>query len=200
VSDRDIEAAGARLLATTDGLVWATEFVRLRGGDTDLMLAWFANAIETGRMAGAEASTPSPETLALVTVAEDVLVKLGLVVADSESQHPGGWGPDTTTVAYLRDCQRVLRAAVDAWLAKASALDDETLALLEAARAYIDFRDRRLAQWAAVATHKHACGTVPCPEWDVLTSEPFDIDQRLDDAIRAALDALLAKAEAGRTE
>jgi len=37
---------------------------------TDLMLAWFANAIETGRMAGAEASTPSPETLALVEAVE----------------------------------------------------------------------------------------------------------------------------------
>ena len=84
------------------------------------------------------------------------------------------------------------RAAIDLW--------PETLALVEAAQAYIDFRDRRLAQWAAVATHKHTCGTVPCPEWDVLTSEPFDIDQRLDDAIRAALDALLAEAEAGRTE
>lgn len=36
------------LLATTDAEVWAREFVRLHGGDEDLMLAWFANAFCAG--------------------------------------------------------------------------------------------------------------------------------------------------------
>lgn len=48
------------LLATTDGLVWAEEFVRRFEGrtvgaddlDTDMFLTWFANAIEVGRSAG----------------------------------------------------------------------------------------------------------------------------------------------------
>ena len=70
----------------------------------------------------------------------------------------------------------------------------ETLAALrEAATAYIDWRDRRRAQWAAVVKHDHKHGMTPCPEWDVLTSEPFDIDQRLDDGIRAALAATPAE-------
>lgn len=51
-----------RLLAmveTTDAMVWAREFVAVHhgrvvgiGADVDLMLTWFANAIETGRSAG----------------------------------------------------------------------------------------------------------------------------------------------------
>lgn len=61
--------------------------------------------------------------------------------------------------------------------------------LREAAQAYIDWRDQRLAQWNAVARHDHEHGMTPCPEWDELTSEPFDKDQQLDDAIRAALAA-----------
>ena len=44
--------------------------------------------------------------------AKDVLAILERVVTDSESQHPGGWGPDVTTVEDLRDCQWVLRAAL----------------------------------------------------------------------------------------
>jgi hypothetical protein len=45
---------------TTDALVWAKEFMRLfedrrEDIDADLMLTWFANAIETGRTAGDEA-------------------------------------------------------------------------------------------------------------------------------------------------
>lgn len=43
------------LHGTTDAMVWTGEFLRLYpegSGDADLMLAWFANAIETGRMAG----------------------------------------------------------------------------------------------------------------------------------------------------
>ena len=50
----------------------------------------------------------------LIAAAQDVLVTLERVVTDSESQHPGGWGPDITTVADLRDCQRILRAALEA--------------------------------------------------------------------------------------
>lgn len=42
---------------TTDGQIWAQEFMRLFGDrrdeiDEDLMIGWFANAIETGRSAG----------------------------------------------------------------------------------------------------------------------------------------------------
>lgn len=46
------------LLATTDGEVWAQEFMRRFGDrlnesvDEGLMISWFANAIETGRTAG----------------------------------------------------------------------------------------------------------------------------------------------------
>ena len=36
------------LLNSTKADVWAAEFVRLHGGDEELMLAWFANAIEVG--------------------------------------------------------------------------------------------------------------------------------------------------------
>jgi hypothetical protein len=45
------------LLSTTDAQKWAQEFMRLFGDKRDeidegLMIAWFANAIETGRTAG----------------------------------------------------------------------------------------------------------------------------------------------------
>jgi hypothetical protein len=45
------------LLSTTDASVWASEFMRmfsqrLNEIDEGLMIAWFANAIETGRDAG----------------------------------------------------------------------------------------------------------------------------------------------------
>lgn len=45
------------LLNTTDARVWAKEFMLLFGEtkeniDEGLMIAWFANAIETGRSAG----------------------------------------------------------------------------------------------------------------------------------------------------
>ena len=33
------------LLETTDATVWAKEFVRLHGGDEELMVTWFANAM-----------------------------------------------------------------------------------------------------------------------------------------------------------
>jgi hypothetical protein len=45
------------LLSTTDAQTWAQEFLdrfgeRLEDIDEGLMIAWFANAIETGREAG----------------------------------------------------------------------------------------------------------------------------------------------------
>ena len=46
------DTLGRRLLSTTDAAVWADEYVKLYGGDWGLMVAWFANAIETGRAAG----------------------------------------------------------------------------------------------------------------------------------------------------
>lgn len=36
------------LLSTIDARVWAEHFVTRCGGDKDLMVAWFANAIMTG--------------------------------------------------------------------------------------------------------------------------------------------------------
>lgn len=59
--------------------------------------------------------------------------------------------------------------------------------LRAAVQAYLDWRDQRAAQWDAVAIHDHEHGMTPCPEWDELTNEPFDVDQRLDDRLRAAL-------------
>jgi hypothetical protein len=42
-----------KLLSTTDAAVWARHFVELfPDADEELMLGWFANAIETGRSAG----------------------------------------------------------------------------------------------------------------------------------------------------
>lgn len=50
------DPAGAQLLSTTDAMVWAGEAMRLfpdgMPPDKALLLAWFANAIETGREAG----------------------------------------------------------------------------------------------------------------------------------------------------
>jgi hypothetical protein len=47
----------ADLHATTDAKVWTDEFFRLHGDrlaevDWGLMISWFANAIEVGRIAG----------------------------------------------------------------------------------------------------------------------------------------------------
>lgn len=39
---------GVDLHVTMDADVWAKEFVRINGGDVDLMRAWFANAIMAG--------------------------------------------------------------------------------------------------------------------------------------------------------
>jgi len=33
---------------------------------------------------------------------ERLRAAIRLVLDDAESQHPGGWGPDVTTVAFLR--------------------------------------------------------------------------------------------------
>lgn len=46
------DTTAAKLHATTDAAVWASEFLRLHGGDWNLMVTWFANAIEVGRAAG----------------------------------------------------------------------------------------------------------------------------------------------------
>ena len=50
------DALAHKLHNTTDGQIWAQEFMRVvESGvtvDEGLMLGWFANAIETGRSAG----------------------------------------------------------------------------------------------------------------------------------------------------
>lgn len=52
-----------KLLATTDASVWASEFCAMAAAGTidptdfGLMVGWFANAIETGRAAGAARGT-----------------------------------------------------------------------------------------------------------------------------------------------
>jgi len=59
--------------------------------------------------------------------------------------------------------------------------------LREAAQAYIDWRDRRLALWEAVVRCGH---TDPfCPEMLAVRDSPLDKDAKYDDAIRAALAA-----------
>jgi hypothetical protein len=69
------------------------------------------------------------------------------------------------------------------------------LALLRETRkpvqTYIDWRDKRRAQWEAVANCGHPAGS-DCPEFRIVQAESFDIDERLDDAIRSALSALAA--------
>lgn len=60
------DATAVDVTQTTDGAVWAAEFMRLFGGDLgptseideDLMIAWFANAIETGKRAGEPVNAP----------------------------------------------------------------------------------------------------------------------------------------------
>jgi len=61
-------------LDTTDAQVWAAEFVRIFAGkeireheaegavDEGTMIAWFANAIETGRSAGRKETCPHGDT------------------------------------------------------------------------------------------------------------------------------------------
>ena len=62
--------------------------------------------------------------------------------------------------------------------------------LREAAKAYIDWRERRAGQWEALANcgHDIAVSAAVCPEWRAVHDEPFDIDERLDDALRVALE------------
>lgn len=61
----------ANLTDTTDASIWAEEFCRIFVGQTvtttnegavdeGLMIAWFANAIETGRNAGRKETCPHP--------------------------------------------------------------------------------------------------------------------------------------------
>lgn len=62
---------GDRLINTTDAMVWADEFVRIFSGqvisdeneavNVGLMVAWFANAIETGRNFGRKETCPHDE-------------------------------------------------------------------------------------------------------------------------------------------
>jgi len=40
--------APTQLVGEFDAMKWATEFVRMHGGDESLMLGWFANAIMAG--------------------------------------------------------------------------------------------------------------------------------------------------------
>lgn len=71
-----------RLYATTDAQVWAEEFMLAFGWrqhqiDEDLMVTWFANAIETGRQAG--------ERRVEHLVAENERLSLALI----EARNPG---------------------------------------------------------------------------------------------------------------
>jgi len=52
---------------------------------------------------GARASAPAVDRYRLIAVIDGVEALLRVVIDDAESQHPGGWGPDVTTVAVLRD-------------------------------------------------------------------------------------------------
>jgi hypothetical protein len=61
----EIDEVGKRLINTTDAVVWAEEFCRIFDGKfvntdvgQDVMLTWFANAIETGRNAGRKELCP----------------------------------------------------------------------------------------------------------------------------------------------
>lgn len=56
-----------RLLSSTDGNLWATEFISVIKSekfkmpiDHEFMIGWFANAIETGRSAGSRAALGDP--------------------------------------------------------------------------------------------------------------------------------------------
>ncbi len=68
------------LLSTTDAAMWAAAFVRRfpgRADDEGHLLAWFANAMETARLAGRKASEPT-------------MVELGRRgLRDSEAWFPG---------------------------------------------------------------------------------------------------------------
>lgn len=74
-------------------------------------------------------------------------------------------------------------------------LVDPLVEVAAAARAYLDYRDARLAAWNALATCGHDEKT-NCPEWEAVHSEPFDRDVEVDTVIRQALQALDAAAEA----
>ncbi len=59
----------ARLYATTDASVWAEEFAKVRPEvDQDLMIGWFANAIETVRAVDAKASGDLAARLAVALI------------------------------------------------------------------------------------------------------------------------------------
>jgi hypothetical protein len=46
---------------------------------------------------------------------ERVAVLLTVILDDSESQHPGGWGPDVTTVVELREARNALLKLIELW-------------------------------------------------------------------------------------
>ena len=106
-SDTDLTAM--KLHGTTDASVWTNEFDRIYPDsrpDWATMFGWFANAIEVGRMFGVR------ETLTPTDPLREALDALDRILADSESQHPGGWGPDVTTVADLRIARDDILAAL----------------------------------------------------------------------------------------
>lgn len=61
---------------TTDARKWAAEFVCLHGGDEDLMLSWFANAIEHGRGPDPTRETDRSEAVAALEWALDYIEEL----------------------------------------------------------------------------------------------------------------------------
>ena len=48
MDDITYEELDRELSSTIDASVWAKRFVQMHGGDEDLMIAWFANAIMVG--------------------------------------------------------------------------------------------------------------------------------------------------------
>ena len=88
---------------------------------------------------------------------------------DSYGIPQGVAGPDAELIALARN------------------LAEPMARVVEAARAYLAWRDERLAKWEAFVKVDNDLGS---PEWVALHDEPFDIDQRLDGAIRDALAAL----------
>lgn len=64
----------ADLHQTTDAAVWAREFVKLHGGDEELMLAWFSNAIMRGYD---EAQSTGPDVRRLAWIAGELCDNIG---------------------------------------------------------------------------------------------------------------------------
>lgn len=97
------------LLQTTDAEVWAREFVARFDAhridvDVDVMLTWFANAIETGRTAG-QADSVQRRTLEAVDLIPMRRIEMGLeggaVMTVSMPGRPGE-PVDEATIEALR--------------------------------------------------------------------------------------------------